>query len=109
MTSDPRAEEVAAMALARVVSFDGVTDERIAALRERITSEPRPENLPAGDMLLLHDPDTGSALAILVFDSEEDYRTADQTLNAMTPDETPGSRASVGKYQVAVRMSSATA
>jgi hypothetical protein len=109
MTSDPRAEEVAAMALARVVSFDGVTDERIAELRQRITSEERPENLPASEMLLLHDPEAGSALAILVFESEDDYRTADETLNAMSPDETPGSRASVARYQVAVRMTSATA
>src|SRR4051794_20469069 len=105
MTFYPRAEEVAPMALARVVSFEGVTDERIAELRQRITSEPRPENLPATEMLLLHDPDAGSALAILVFESEEDYRTADETLNAMSTDETPGSRASVGRYQVAVRMS----
>jgi hypothetical protein len=97
------------MALARVVSFDGVTDERMAELRRRITSEPQPDDLPASEMLLLHDPEAGSALAILVFESEEDYRTADATLNAMSPEETPGSRASVGKYQVAVRMTSETA
>lgn len=97
------------MALARVVSFDGVTDERMAELRQRMTSEPRPENLPATEMLLLHDPDAGSALAILVFESEEDYRMADETLNAMSPDETPGSRASVGRYKVAVRITGATA
>jgi hypothetical protein len=97
------------MALARVVSFDGVTDERIAELRERITGEARPDNLPASEMLLLHDPDAGSALAILVFESEEDYRTADATLNAMSPDETPGNRASVARDRVAVRMTSATA
>src|SRR3954465_8730439 len=105
MTFDPRAEEVAPMALARVVSFEGVTDERIAELRQRITSEPRPENLPATEMLLLHDPDAGSALAILVFESGGDCRTGDGTLSAMSTDETPGSRGSVGRYQVAVRMS----
>jgi hypothetical protein len=97
------------MAIARVVTFDGVTDERIAELRDRIANEPRPENLPASEMLLLHNPDAGAALAILFFESENDYRTADQTLNAMSADETPGSRASVGKYQVAVRMTSTTA
>jgi hypothetical protein len=96
------------MALARVVSFDGVTDERIAELRQRMTSEPRPENLPATEMLLLHDRDAGSALAILLFEGEEDYRTADETLNAMSPDETPGSRASVGRYNVAARITGAT-
>ena len=97
------------MALARVVSFDGVTDERVAELRRRITSEPQPENLPASEMLLLHDPDAGSALAILFFENEDDYRKADEALNAMPSDETPGSRASVGRYQVAVRMTSTTA
>jgi len=97
------------MALARVVSFDGVTEERIAELRQRMTSEPRPEDLPASEMLLLHDSAAGSALAILVFESEEDYRRADETLNAMAPDETPGSRASVARYDVAVRMTSTSA
>jgi hypothetical protein len=102
-------QEVAAMALARVVSFDGVTDQRVEQLRQRIASEPQPENIPASEMLLLHDPAAGSALAILIFESEDDYRTADHTLNAMPADETPGSRASVGKYQIALRMSGTTA
>jgi hypothetical protein len=97
------------MALARVVSFDGVTEERVAELRQRMASEPRPDDLPASEMLLLHDAQAGSALAILFFENEDDYRTADRTLNAMSPEETPGTRASVGKYQVAVRMTSATA
>ena len=97
------------MALARVVSFDGVTEERVAELRQRMASEPRPDDLPASEMLLLHDAQAGSALAIHFFENEDDYRTADRTLNAMSPDETPGTRASVGKYQVAVRMTSATA
>ena len=97
------------MALARVVSFDGVTDERIAELRERIANDPRPDDLPASEMLLLHDPAAGSALAILVFENDDDYRTADRTLNAMPTDDTPGSRASVAKYQVAVRVTGATA
>jgi hypothetical protein len=97
------------MALARVVSFDGVTDERIAELRERIANEPRPDEVPASEMLLLHDPAAGSALAILIFENEDDYRTGDQTLNAMPSGETPGSRASVGKFQVAVHVTGTTA
>jgi hypothetical protein len=97
------------MALARVVSFDGVTDERIAELRRRINDEPQPEDLPASGMLLLHDPGAGSALAIIFFESEEDYRRGDEMLNAMPAEETPGSRGTVAKYQVAVRMTGATA
>ena len=92
------------MALARVVSFDGVTDERVEELRRRIANEPQPENLPASEILLLHDPDAGSALAILIFDNEDDYRAGDEALNAMPADETPGRRTSVTKYDVALRM-----
>ena len=97
------------MALARVVSFDGVTGERVAELRQRMAAEPRPEDIPASEMLLLHDAQAGSALAILFFENEDDYRTADRTLNAMSPDDTPGSRASVAKYEIAMRVTSTTA
>lgn len=92
------------MALARAVSFEGVTDERVAELSQRIEGDPRPDEIPATEMLLLHDPQAGSALATLLFDSEEDYRKGDQALNAMPSDDTPGSRASVGKYQIAMRV-----
>ena len=97
------------MALARVVKFDGVTGDRVEELCQRIANEPQPENLPASEMLLLHDPEAGSAMAILFFNDEEDYRIGDEALNAMPTEETPGSRASVGKYQVAIRTTSATA
>jgi hypothetical protein len=97
------------MALARVVSFDGVSDQRMAELRQRIGSEQRPDDIPASEMLLLHDSGAGSALAIMIFENEDDYALADRTLNAMPADETPGSRASVGKYDVAVRVTSTPA
>ncbi len=97
------------MALARAVSFNGVTDERIAELRQRMTSEPQPEDLPASEMLLLHDPDAGTALAILLFESEDDYRRGDEMLNAMPAEETPGSRATVARYQVAARVTAGDA
>jgi hypothetical protein len=97
------------MALARVVSFDGVSHERMEELSKRIENEQRPDDLPASEMLLLHDPEGGKALAILLFDNEDAYRTADATLNAMPADETPGSRATVGKYTVAAHVTAATA
>jgi hypothetical protein len=42
---------------------------------------------------------------IILFDTEDDYAQGDQTLNAMPGGDTPGRRASVNKYDVAVRMS----
>jgi hypothetical protein len=91
------------MTLARVVTFEGVDDARIAELKQNIESGDRPENLPATEMLILHDPEGQQALAILFFDNEEDYRKGHETLDAMPSEDTPGRRGSVTKYDVAVR------
>jgi hypothetical protein len=92
------------MALARMVSFDGVTAEHMAELTREMEQGERPEGLPATEMLVLHDPEGGRAVAIVFFDTEDDYRQGDATLDAMPADDTPGRRTSVQKYQVALRM-----
>lgn len=93
------------MAVARVVSFDGVNSDRMAALKSEIESGEQPEGLNATEMLLLHDPGADQALAIVFFDNEDDYRAGDAALNAMPAGDTPGSRTSVAKYEVPIRMS----
>ncbi|MGZ4289326.1 MAG: hypothetical protein ACXVQZ_01740 [Gaiellaceae bacterium] len=92
------------MALARVVSFDGVNSERIAQLKSEIEGGEQPEGMNATEMLLLHDPDSDQALAIVFFDSEEEYRKGDEVLGSMPTGDTPGRRTGVTKYQVATRM-----
>jgi hypothetical protein len=92
------------MALARVVSFQGVTTERIAELRQQIEGGEQPEGLNATEMLLLHAPEDQSSLAIVFFDTEDDYRKGAEVLGGMPATDTPGSRTSVKKYTVAVRM-----
>ncbi|HEX3332428.1 MAG TPA: hypothetical protein VHS27_21075 [Gaiellales bacterium] len=92
------------MALARVVSFDGVTKQRIEDLRSQIGEQGRPDEVPASEILILHDPDGEKSLAILFFETEDDYRKGDTALNAMPTDDTPGGRTSVTKYDVAIRM-----
>ena len=91
------------MALARVVSFDGVTKDRMEEMRGRMDQEP-PEGLPAKEIIVLHDPEGEKSLVILFFDTEDDYRSGDETLNAMPAGDTPGQRASVARYDVAARM-----
>lgn len=91
------------MALARVVSFDGVTKERMDELARQLETEDPPEDVPATEVLMLHDAEADSALAILLFDSEEDYARGDEALSAMPADDTPGTRTSVSKYTVAAR------
>jgi hypothetical protein len=93
------------MALARAVSFDGVSKDRMEQLAQQISEGERPEELPASEVVLLHDPESEKALVILFFETEEDYREGDAVLNAMPRDDTPGRRASVSKYTVAARMS----
>ena len=92
------------MALARVVSFDGVTQDRIQEMQAEMRDSEPPEGLPAKEIVVLHDPDAEKSLVILFFDSEEDYRQGDETLNAMPAGDTPGQRSGVAKYNVAVRM-----
>jgi hypothetical protein len=92
------------MSLARVVTFDGVSSDRMAEMRSEMESGERPEDVPAKEIVVLHDPDNDKSLVILFFDSDEDYRRGDEVLNAMPTDDTPGQRTSVTKFQVAYRM-----
>jgi hypothetical protein len=93
------------MALARVVSFEGVSEERIEEMkREMADGERRPEGMPATEFIMLHDPDSEKSVAILFFDTDDDYKRGDEMLNAMPAGDTPGRRTSVTKYDVAHRM-----
>ena len=92
------------MTLARVVSFDGVDADRMAQMASQVTEGERPEGLPATEMMMLHDAETNTALAVIFFADEEDYRQGDAVLSAMPDGETPGKRVSVRKYTVAVRV-----
>ena len=92
------------MALARVVSFTGVTKQRIEELERQITQGEQPQGLNPTEILILHEPETEKSLAIVFFDNEEDYRRGDEILDAMPGGDTPGSRTSVTKYNVAIRM-----
>jgi hypothetical protein len=92
------------MAFARVVAFDGVTKERMEELRQQIGEQGRPDEIPATEIMILHDSEGEKSLAILFFETEDDYRKGDAALNAMPTGDTPGSRTSVTKYDVAIRM-----
>jgi hypothetical protein len=92
------------MAIARVVSFDGVSSERMAEMQREMEGGERPDNVPAKEIVVLHDPEADKSLVILFFDNDEDYRRGDEALSAMPASDTPGKRTSVSKYQVAFRM-----
>jgi hypothetical protein len=95
----------AQMAFARVVSFEGVTTDRVAQLEQEVGQGDPPEGMPATEILMLHDPDAERSLVVVFFETEDDYAKGDEILNAMSADDTPGRRTSVTKYEVAVRRS----
>jgi len=92
------------MALARVVSFNGVDSQRMSQLKTEIEGGEQPEGMNASEMLLLHDPAADQALAIVFFENEDDYQKGHEILDAMPASDTPGQRTAVTKYDVAVRM-----
>jgi hypothetical protein len=94
----------AGMALARVVSFDGVTRDRIQELDTEMRGSEPPEGLPAKEIIVLHDADAEKSLVIVFFENEEDYRRGDEVLSAMPAGDTPGQRTAVAKYDVAIRV-----
>ena len=92
------------MPFARVVSFDGVSSDRMAEMQREMQGSERPDDVPAKEIVVLHDPDDEKSLVIVFFETEEDYKRGDEALNAMPTGDTPGQRTSVGKYEVAFRM-----
>ena len=92
------------MPLARVVTFDGVNSDRMNEMQREMEGNERPDDVPAKEIVVLHDPDAQKSLVILFFDNEDDYRRGDEALNGMPAGDTPGKRTSVTKFDVAFRM-----
>jgi hypothetical protein len=94
------------MALARVVTFDGVSKDRMGQMQQEMESGQPPEGFPSSELIVLHDPGAEQSLVVVVFDNEDDYKKGDEILNSMPAGDTPGQRTSVKKYDVAMRMKS---
>ena len=92
------------MAVARVVTFDGVSSERMQEMKAQMDEGGRPDDVPATEILVLHDPDGEKSIVVLFFDNEGDYAQGDAALNAMPAGDTPGTRSGVKKYDVVSRM-----
>ncbi|HWJ43100.1 MAG TPA: hypothetical protein VNR67_06680 [Solirubrobacterales bacterium] len=93
---------------ARVARWEGASAEaldRVAAgIREDAESGP-PEGLPARKLYLLQDRESGRSMAITLFETEDDYRQGDATLNSMSPPgDGMGQRVGVDKYEVAIEL-----
>jgi hypothetical protein len=92
------------MALARVVTFDGVSKDRMQEMEKEMEGGQPPEGFPQSELIVLHDADAEKSLVVVIFDNEQDYKKGDEILSAMPAGDTPGQRTSVTKYDVAMRM-----
>lgn len=93
------------MAIARVVTFEGVRRDHLEEVKRQVEGGEVPEGMPSAEIVILHDPTAERSLAIVFFESEDDYKVGDEILDAMPRDDTPGERTSVTKYDVVARMS----
>ncbi|MGD0386886.1 MAG: hypothetical protein ABSB73_12225 [Solirubrobacteraceae bacterium] len=94
---------------ARVATFEGGDPEQVRRMVEEIGRQSAggpPEGVPAAGLLILHRPGDAKVLAITLFETEEDLRQGDATLNSMDPP-TPGGmgrRAAVEIFEVPVKV-----
>ena len=72
-------------------------------MRQEMEGDDRPDDVPATEIVVLHDAEAEKSLVIVFFDTEEDYRRGDAALNAIPASDTPGQRTSVARYEVAFR------
>lgn len=92
---------------ARVVRFTDVTPERIAEIKARIAeNDGPPEGVDSTGMKLLHDSAQSTAIFIGFFATEDAMQKADEVLENMDSADTPGTRASVDRCEVAVEADS---
>ncbi|MGE5408831.1 MAG: hypothetical protein ACM3NV_09465 [Syntrophothermus sp.] len=96
--------------LARVVRWEGAEAASLESSAAGIRAQAEagsgpPPGVPAKAFLLLQDPPNGKAMAITLFESEDDYREGDATLESMSPPgEGMGERIGVEKYEVALNL-----
>jgi hypothetical protein len=93
---------------ARVARWENAEAEAMKQTAAEINAQSEegpPPGVPAKEFLLLHDTAAGKVLAITLFESEDDYRQGDETLNSMSPPgQGMGERVAVEKYELAVRV-----
>jgi hypothetical protein len=90
---------------ARVARFEGSPDDvdaRVERLREMVDSGGLPPELEGAKLLMLVDRESGGALGLTLFDSEEAMRKADVVMNAGGG--RAGARTGVEFYEVPLRV-----
>ena len=87
----------------RVVRFTDVDPERVRALRARIDeSDGPPPGVVSTALQMLSDEAQGTAVVLQYFATAEDMAAAEAVFDSMDSTETPGTRASVDRAELAL-------
>jgi len=93
---------------ARVATFSVDDPAKIDAeidTTKRYTSDSRlPEGIPASEFLMLVDRRGRKVVEVLLFESEDDLREGDATMDGYAPGEGSMHRVSVERFEVPVRL-----
>jgi len=93
---------------ARVVRFEGADAAALEETASQIRSEADagpPPGVPAKQFLLLNDKENGRSLAVMLFETEDDYKQGHETLESMDPPGPGmGQRVAVEKYEVGAQL-----
>ncbi len=92
---------------ARIVRFTDVDPDHLAKrTAEAEAREGPPVDIPAKSVQICHDPDQRTAVVIQLFETAGDMAAAEAALEAMDPGDTPGTRASVDRCEIAADLRS---
>jgi hypothetical protein len=61
------------MALARVVTFEGFSKDRMEQMDREMSEGQPPEGFPPAELVVLHDPEAVSWVVIVILETEDDY------------------------------------
>jgi hypothetical protein len=92
----------------RIARFDGGDPSRVDETIDRVRATMDAGETPPGlegarRSVMLVDRQTGAAMGLTYFDSEDEMRRGDQALNAMSPPaDMTGRRTAVEMYEVAI-------
>ena len=87
---------------ARVVRFTEVDPDHLAERLEEVEArESPPLDIPAKGVQILHDPDQRIAVVVQLFETADDMaQQVGGLLDAMNAANTPGTRASIDRFEV---------
>lgn len=89
---------------ARVTRWEDAQPDELQKMADQINeSDGPPPGVPAKGIIVLADGDNGRCLTVTLFETEDDLRKGDETLNGMSPDPRfGGKRTALEMYSVVV-------